>query len=86
MKTTLVWTEPLKLSYLLIGVLLLQHHRQSLQERPHAGRHVEAHHALLLQRHAAGGQHVVGHHELFGAVNDQNVLEPEAKQNRMRGG
>lgn len=62
-------------AYLLVGVLLLQHHRQPLQERPHAGRRVEADHALPLQRRAARRQHVVGRHELFGAVHDQNVLE-----------
>lgn len=61
--------------YLLVGVLLLQHDRQSLQESPHAGRHVETDHALLLQSRTAGGQHVVGRHELFGAVHNQHILE-----------
>lgn len=66
--------------YLLVGILLLQHDGQSLQEGPHAGCHVETDHALLLQSGAAGGQHVAGCHELFGAVNDQHILE--TKQTR----
>lgn len=60
--------------YLLVCVLLLQHHWQSLQEGPHARRHVQSDHALLLQRCAASGQHVVGCHELFGAVHNQYIL------------
>ncbi len=61
--------------YLLVGVLLLQHDRQSLQEGPHAGCHIEADYALLLQSCAASGQHVVGRHELFGAVHNEHVLQ-----------
>lgn len=60
--------------HLLVAVLLLQHDGQSLQEGPHAGRHVEADHALLLQGSAARGQHVIGRHELLGAVHHQHVL------------
>lgn len=61
--------------YLLVGVLLLQHDGQSLQEGPHAGGHVEADDALLLQSRAASGQHMVGGHELFGAVHNQHILD-----------
>lgn len=61
--------------YLLVGVLLLQHDGQPLQEGPHAGSHVEADHALLLQSCAARGQHMVGRHELLGAVHNQHILE-----------
>ena len=63
------------LVYLLVGVLLLQHDGQPLQEGPHAGRHVQADHALLLQSRAASGQHMVGCHELIGAVHNQHILE-----------
>lgn len=61
--------------YLLVGVLLLQHDRQPLQESPHAGCHVKANHTLLLQCRAACGQHVVGCHKLLGAVHDQHILD-----------
>lgn len=61
--------------YLLIGVLLLQHDRQSLQEGPHARSHVEANYTLLLQCGAASGQHMVGHHELFRTIHNQYILE-----------
>lgn len=64
-----------RLEYLLVGVLLLQHDGQPLQEGPHAGRHVQAHDALLLQCRAARGQHVVGRHELLGAVYNQHILD-----------
>lgn len=61
--------------YLFIGKLLLQHHRQSLQEGPHAWCHVKADYTLLLQRCAASGQHMVGHHELFRTIHNQYILE-----------
>ncbi len=66
--------------YLLVGILFLQHHRQSLQEGPHAGSHVEANHTLLLQSRAARGEHMVGRHELFEAIHHQHILE--VKQTR----
>lgn len=72
------------LLHLLVGVLLLQHQRQPLQEGPHAGRHVEADHALLLQRRAAGGKHVIGHNKLLVAVDNQDVLEAEGHRQQMK--
>lgn len=62
-------------SYLLVGVLLLQHDRQPLKESSHAGCHVEADHTLLLQCRAACGQHVVGCRKFLGAVHNQHVLD-----------
>lgn len=52
--------EHLHYSYLFIGILLLQHHRQALQEGAHARSHVQAQHSLLLQRSPARRQHVIG--------------------------
>lgn len=74
--SNLAWIRSNEMSqYLLVGVLLLQHDGQPLQEGPHAGRHVEADDALLLQSCAASSQHVVGRHELFGTVHNQHILE-----------
>lgn len=61
--------------YLLIGVLLLQHEGQPLQEGPHTRRHVEADHSLFLQGCATSGQHMVGRHEVFGTIHNQYVLQ-----------